>query len=71
MHRPFARTVASVAPSTAVQMTLTFAEQRASYADEPTGLCVHRLVGGGLVSHVLPTGPRNTWIPGWALDDAP
>jgi Icc protein len=71
MHRPFAGTVASVAPSTAVQMALRMRSELARYADEPTGFALHRFDGDGVITHLVPTAPSVTWTPAWALDDAP
>jgi 3',5'-cyclic AMP phosphodiesterase CpdA len=45
-----------VAPSTYAQAGLDLGSARIEFGDDPPGLAVHVLAGGGLVSHVQPIG---------------
>lgn len=66
IHARFAGTMATVCPSTAVQLALMLADLPAHYSDEPTGLMVHDVSGGRVSSHLVPLIASTTWVPDWA-----
>lgn len=73
VHRPittcFAGTLASCAPSTAMQLALALDGARYGYSDEPGAIALHRFEPeSGLVTHLTPIPRPSVWIPDWALD---
>lgn len=66
-QRRFAGTVSITCPSTAGSVGLALFGGPVEYTTEPTAMLLHHWRDdAGLVSHVLPVGPFDSWSPSWA-----
>ncbi len=67
LQRRFAGTISVTCPSTASQLALALGGGALEYTAQPTGFMLHHWrPGDGLVSHTVPVGDFDAWLPSWA-----
>ena len=70
LHRPasssFGGTIAFASPSTAAQVSPSFAGETTSYTEESGMFSLHWWTASGLVTHLHPVGRCGQWVPAWA-----
>jgi Icc protein len=70
LHRPasssFGGTIAFASPSTAAQVSPSFAGETTSYTEESGMFSLHWWTKSGLVTHLHPVAGLDRWVPAWA-----